>query len=107
METEEDLDVESFETALAGWLAIVGVVVAYDAWAILTERQTLSSAFWRTQESRYGVAVAALWGGLSWHLIMGNRQVLPDRFHDLYLRVHPLHRGRIALVRRNNNDDMV
>ena len=100
-------DVQSFETALAGWAAIVGVVVAYDVWAIVSERQTLSSAFWQTQDSKYGPVVAALWGGLSWHLIMGNRQVLPDRFHDLYLRVHPLHRGRIALLRRERSDVVV
>ncbi len=90
----------SIETALLGWAAIMAVVIGYDAWALTTGNQTLSKAFWRTSENPAGrVVLAATWGGLTWHLMLGDRQVLPDRYHQLYEKLHPFYIGRSWLIR--------
>lgn len=108
MEELTDAQIESFETAFAGWAGIAMLVIGYDAWALMTKKQTLSSAFWKTQETKIGRAVILLgWGGLTWHLCQGHKQVLPDKYHDLYLKIHPLWRGHDILVRKRKAADIV
>jgi hypothetical protein len=108
MDDLTEAEVDSFETAFAGWAAIATWVIAYDAWAIITKKQTLSAAFWHTQERNVGkLAVLLGWGGLTWHLVMGNKQVLPDKWHEMYLNTHPLWRGRSLLLRKRKAADIV
>lgn len=108
MEELTDAQIESFETAFAGWAAIALLVIGYDAWAIMTKKRTLSAAFWKTQEKPIGRAAVILgWGGLTWHLVQGHKQVLPDKYHDIYVKVHPLWRGRDLLVRKRKAADIV
>ena len=100
MDEITDAQVESFETAFAGWAAIAAVVIGYDAWAIARKKQTLSSAFWHTQQNPIGkIAVLLGWGSLTWHLVNGDKQFLPDRFHSAYEKFHPLYAGRRLLLR--------
>ena len=81
----------SIETALLGWAAIMAVVIGYDAWALTTGNQTLSKAFWRTSENPAGRVILAA--------MLGDRQVLPDRYHQLYEKLHPFYIGRSWLIR--------
>lgn len=73
-----------------GWTLVGVTVIAYDAYALATGKETLSGAFWRCQESRWGRAVVAGWIGLNWHLIVGKRALLPPRYRETYRRYHPL-----------------
>jgi hypothetical protein len=87
--------------AFAGWAAIFAVVVGYDVWALRTERHTLSAAFWHTKKHPVGRSMlAVMWGGLTWHLMFGDRQVAPDRIHVVYEMVHPFYIGRNWLIRK-------
>lgn len=90
----------NIEIALLGWVAVMAVVVGYDAWALATGNQTLSRAFWRTSEHPVGrLVLMGTWGSLTWHLMLGNRQFLPDRYHGLYEKIHPFYIGRNRLIR--------
>lgn len=94
-------ETRSIETALLGWAGIVGLVVGYDAWALATGNQTLSAAFWSTKSHPvWGTLLGVAWGGLTWHLMFGDRQVAPDRLHEVYVAVHPFYIGRNWLVKR-------
>ena len=91
----------SAKIAFFGWGAICAFVVGYDSWALFTKHETLSSAFWRTKRNPLGRLLLILgWGGLSWHLLFGDKQVLVDPLHDVYVKLHPLYRGREFLVNR-------
>ena len=52
------------------WAGIIASVVAYDVWAILRNKETLSGAFDKSLSSRRGTATATLvlWAGLTVHL---------------------------------------
>ena len=59
------------------WLGLAGYVLAYDLFAALTGRETLSSAYWRAVQNpwrRWPTIV--FWGYLTVHLFHG----LPDRY---------------------------
>lgn len=54
-----------------GWAAIAGFVVVYDAWAIATKHQTLSSACWDLQQTSAGRAAAlGAWLTLGFHFFV-------------------------------------
>lgn len=92
---------DSIKIASLGWGAIFAFVVGYDTWALITKNETLSSAFWRTKRNPIGrLFLLFSWGGLTWHLLFGDKQVLSDRLHKLYVTYHPLYRGRDFLVSR-------
>lgn len=77
--------------AKVGWGLVAATVVGYDVWALRGGFETLSACWWRASQTRRGrVALTAGWLGLTWHLLMGSRQVLPARHHQLYLRIHPI-----------------
>lgn len=87
--------------AMWGWAAIGGIVVAYDVWALRTNHETMSRFFWRHRDdpvSRY-VGVGA-WMGLTWHLLLGDKVLLPPSVHNHYLRLHPLWAANEAIRRR-------
>ena len=91
----------SAKIAFCGWAAIFAFVVGYDSWALLTKNETLSGAFWRTKRKRTGrVLLGSAWLGLTWHLLFGDKQVLPQEIHLVYAKLHPLYRGRDFLVSR-------
>lgn len=91
----------SAKIAFLGWGAICAFVVSYDSWALATEHETLSSAFWRTKRNPLGrLLLVAGWGGLSWHLLFGDKQILIDPLHEAYVSMHPLYRGRDFIVKR-------
>lgn len=104
----DEEEAASFETAFIGWLGIAFLVIGYDAWALITKKQTLSSAFWHTQRTSAGRLLVGLgWGSLTWHLVMGDRQILPDKWNARYKRIHPLWRGRDLLLRKRKAADIV
>lgn len=54
-----------------GWLGIFGFVVSYDIWAILSGKQTLSSACWRASTDPMAKAVIfSVWAGVTYHLFV-------------------------------------
>ena len=89
--------------AVYGWSGVAAVVVAYDAWALLNGKETMSGFFCRMvdppqPEERRGFVTAVRaaciggWMGLSWHLLNNGRHILPEPFHGRYRRAHPLWR---------------
>lgn len=89
--------------AIVGWGAVFGVVVAYDGWALINHKETLSACFARGAESRLGkVLVNGAWVGLSWHLMRGGHQLLPEPFQSHYRRLHPLWRLHDEVLARAN-----
>lgn len=68
-----------------GWVALAGLVVSYDMWAMLTEHETMTSAFGRALEhplARWPVLAA--WGITTLHLL-GRMPRQIDPFHVLSL----------------------
>jgi len=66
---------------LIGWGATLGVVVAYDTWAICTKRPTMSASMGRVlAHPLLGPVVAAAWGGLTYHLVA--LEMLPAFFDE-------------------------
>ena len=84
-----------------GWVALAGLVVSYDLWAMLTDRETMTSAFGRALKhpfARWPVLVA--WGVTTLHLL-GRMPRRYDPFHVLALttvQVRKLtgHKGQTA-----------
>jgi len=77
------------------WVALLVGVGTYDLWAILTRRETMSSAYWRrgSQSPLLAIALGSCTLGLAWHLLSGGRRrLLPKGAHDAYRKVHPLWR---------------
>lgn len=104
--------------ALWGWLAIAGVVVGYDAWALTTHKETLTSFFYRLiddplPEEKTGLVLAvkagvtACWLGTTWHLLSAGRHLLPDPYHAKYRQVHPLWRLHDAAILRAANGQLI
>ena len=65
------------------WIGLAGYVVAYDAWAMITGRETLTSSFYRALDSpirRWPTVMA--WGYLTGHLF----GAIPRRY-DLMARM--------------------
>lgn len=57
---------------LIGWLLLTLVVVAYDAWAIITGRDTMSKGFWRgVRHPALRWVVIPAWAALTVHLFTG------------------------------------
>lgn len=84
-----------------GWAVVTATVVIYDVWAISTDNETLSSAFWRAKQHRLGkVVVGGVWLGLTWHMLVGDHRILPERYHSAYTSLHPLHLGWRKLKER-------
>jgi hypothetical protein len=65
------------------------VVVGFDAWALRNGKETLSAYYYRVTPR---LVVDAFWVGLSWHLVSRGTHILPDRYHAVYKKVHPLWR---------------
>ena len=75
----------------------MGVVVAYDSWALKTGNETLTGGFARIAEKRVGripvgITLVGSWLGLTWHLVHGRWRLLPEPWHLRYKRMHPLWR---------------
>lgn len=87
-------------SALFGWAAIATWVVAYDAWALMKKRETLTAAFYRGANTRYGWGVMGAWLGVTWHLMSRGRHILPDPYYTRYRQVHPLWRLHDLAVER-------
>lgn len=80
---------------LIGWLGIAAIVTIYDGWALRHDRETLSRYYGRVGPRP---VVNALWLGLTWHLIHGDRQLLPANLHAKYRKAHPLWRLHDVVV---------
>lgn len=67
-----DAVVERLETlGLRVWLALLALGGGYDVWAFLRHRQTLSSAVWLIQQSRWKRSLLRLtWFILSFHFFL-------------------------------------
>lgn len=73
------------------WAGLACYVIAYDVWAIKTNRQTLSAAFYKAvanPSGRYGVILA--WAYLSGHLF----KILPRRYDPIYRLAERLFDGQ-------------
>jgi hypothetical protein len=59
-------------SGLGGWLFLLGVVVAYDCYAIKTQKaETLTRSFWRlTEKPMQGVLPLAAWFVITGHLVL-------------------------------------
>jgi hypothetical protein len=85
---------------LLGWLAIGAVVVGYDDWALKHGKITLSKYFAEhpseaatiQRRKNWNRINNVLWICLSWHLMHGNRYLLPTRLQPTYRKYHPLWR---------------
>lgn len=87
--------------SLLGWGAVAASVVGYDAWALITGHETLSSAFWRgKRQKRTRIVLTATWLGLTYHLLLGDVEVLSPAGHLKYKKYHPLWACHSVLVRR-------
>jgi len=73
-----------------GWATVFGTVVAYDLWALSTDKETLSSFFRRSSRNKLGrILVHGSWLGLTWHLMFGEKKFLPPHVRDVYVKYHP------------------
>ena len=64
---------------LYGWLATAAVVVGYDAWAILTDRPTMSRTLGHyLHRPVLGPVLAGTWAGLAYHLLVEERLTALD-----------------------------
>lgn len=64
----------------AAWIGLLAYVVAYDTYAMLTDRETLSSAYYRAlAHPRRRWMTIAVWAGLTGHLF----QVIPPKCDPL------------------------
>lgn len=81
----------STRSAVLGWTAVVATVVGYDVWALVSNRETLSGAFWRARHHPHARYVAVgIWCGVTWHLLLGDKRVASERMSAAYRRSHPL-----------------
>lgn len=54
---------------VTAWMVIFGGAATFDTWAILTDRESMSSAVWRIGKNPVGrVLMFGLWAGLTYHL---------------------------------------
>jgi hypothetical protein len=100
-------EVKSCRPAICGWGAVATIVVGYDVWALLKDRETLSGAFWRARGHRHVRYVAlSVWAGLTWHLLFGDKRVAPVAVSLVYRRTHPLWAANELLKQRANRSTM-
>lgn len=65
---------------LWGWLAVFGVVAAFDVWAIETGRATLSRTLgYYLHRPVTGPILAGGWAGLAYHLLVEERLTALDQ----------------------------
>lgn len=69
--TPIDLTKDNRVSGAYAWLAIAGMVICYDAYAIKTKNaETMTRAFWRATESPIKAVVPVIaWGVLTAHLL--------------------------------------
>lgn len=87
-----------------GWFLVGVSVVAYEAWAIATANETLSSAFWRALKhpiARWPVVLMAT--GLYKHLLFPN--VLP-KLDPLYYVVKTLEQSKFQKFKFRNLESL-
>ncbi len=67
-----DLQKDQRTSGLIGWALLLGVVIAYDAYAIKTKKaETLTRSFWRLSEGKMSKApVFGAWGIITAHLML-------------------------------------
>lgn len=64
----------------AAWIGLLAYVVAYDAYAMITGRETLSSSYYRAlSDPKRSKLTIAVWLGLSAHLY----QLIPKKWDPL------------------------
>lgn len=79
------------KVALFAWGVLTGWVLGYDSWALRTGRTTMTQWFHQAKrDRRLGWLLYGVWLGLTWHLLAGDRRVLPEHHHNRYVRYHPL-----------------
>lgn len=108
-ETMKKLEKVKHHYPLLGWLAIGAVVLGYDDWALRHGKTTLSKYFSvyplegasPSQQRRWNRINNTLWVCLSWHLMHGNRQLLPPKVQPIYRKYHPLWRLRDTVALRS------
>lgn len=87
------------DTGAIGWVVIGGVVLIVDAYALKNNKTTISRYAWGMQDHKLARWVFwAGWSGLTWHLVVGDRQILPEKHSTLYRRVHPMYALRSWIV---------
>ena len=76
-----DLDKDERTSGLYGWMALLAIVVAYDAYAIKTKKaETLTRYFWRsTEDTKKSILPIACWTIVTAHLLM-EKQVRRRKF---------------------------
>lgn len=69
--TPIDLKKDNRVSGVYAWLAIAGMVICYDTYAIKTKNaETMTRAFWRATESPIKAALPVMaWGVLTAHLL--------------------------------------
>ncbi len=51
------------------WFSAIGILAAYELWAILTHHITLSRAVWTAEREQYGALLPFLVGFLAAHFV--------------------------------------
>lgn len=103
--TEEQLE-RKVKEALLAWAGLAAFVGAYDAWAKVSGKETMSHGFRRALRHQKKVVkwgVPTIWGLITWHLFLTEKRLLPERAHEHYVRFHPIWRAGSALELRQGS----